>query len=283
MDSFTAALARLDPASRALLDLSLRRGMTPDEIGDLLGTDAESVVAAREAALEQLATELEMEDPSQLDEVRARLAELPAEAWSGTAAATERPRLEVVKDRPAGRAAEPPRESRRRSRVPLLLALLAIAAVALVIVLASSGSDNKTASKPRASAPAPAPSQPSKPAKPAKKKPAPKPAAAKPVSLGALGTASGATGTAALTAGGTRLTLNASGLAPGDYQVWLYNSVIDAVSLTKVQGTKLSLDLKLPANASHYRYVDVSLEPADGNPNHSGESVLRVPLSKLSR
>ena len=45
MDSFTAALARLDPASRALLDLSLRRGMTPDEIGDLLGTDAESVVA----------------------------------------------------------------------------------------------------------------------------------------------------------------------------------------------------------------------------------------------
>jgi hypothetical protein len=58
--------------------------------------------------------------------------------------------------------------------------------------------------------------------------------------------------------------------------------VIDAVSLTKVQGTKLGLDLKLPGNATHYRYVDVSLEPADGNPNHSGESVLRVPLSKLS-
>src|SRR3954464_11452406 len=37
------------------------------------GTDPESVVAAREAALEQLATELEMEDSSQLDEVRARL------------------------------------------------------------------------------------------------------------------------------------------------------------------------------------------------------------------
>ncbi|HZY23640.1 MAG TPA: anti-sigma factor [Beijerinckiaceae bacterium] len=283
MDSFTSALARLDPASRALLDLSLRRGMTPDEIGDLLGTDAESVVAAREAALEQLATELEMEDPSQLDEVRARLAELPAEAWSGTAAAAERPRLEVVKDRPPKRAAEPPAEPRRRSRLPLLLALLAIAAVALVIVLASSGGDNKTASKPKASAPAPAPApaQPSKPAKPAKKKPTP--AAAKPARLSALGTASGATGTAALTAGGQRLTLNASGLAPGAYQVWLYNSVIDAVSLTKVQGTKLSLDLKLPANASHYRYVDVSLEPADGNPNHSGESVLRVPLSKLSR
>jgi hypothetical protein len=287
MDSFTAALARLDPASRALLDLSLRRGMTPDEIGDLLGTDAESVVAAREAALEQLATELDMEDPSQLDEVRARLAELPAEAWTGTAAAAARPRLEVVQDRTPKRAAEPPAEPRRRSRLPLLLALLAIAAVALVIVLASSGGDSKTASRPKASAPAPgpAPAKPSKPAKSAKEKPksAAKSAPPKPARLSGLGTVSGATGTAALTEGGTRLTLNAEGLAPGAYQVWLYNSVIDAVSLTKVQGTKLSLDLKLPANASHYRYVDVSLEPADGNRNHSGESVLRVPLSKLSR
>src|SRR3954453_18854906 len=84
MDSFTAALGRLDPASRALLDLSLRRGMTPEEIGELLGTDAESVVAVREGALRQVARELDMEDSSRLDEVRARLAELPAEAWTGT-------------------------------------------------------------------------------------------------------------------------------------------------------------------------------------------------------
>src|SRR3954451_3634218 len=86
MDSFTAALARLDPASRALLDLSLRRGMRPEEIGDLLGTDPESVVIARETALEQLAAELEMGDVSELDHVRTRLAELPADAWTGKAA-----------------------------------------------------------------------------------------------------------------------------------------------------------------------------------------------------
>src|SRR4051812_35056405 len=108
MDSFTAALARLDPASRALLDLSLRRGMTPDEIGDLLGTDAESVVAAREAALEQLPRNLGRGAPWQLEGGGARPGGLPAEAWSGTAAAAERPRLEVVKDRPPKRAAEPP-------------------------------------------------------------------------------------------------------------------------------------------------------------------------------
>jgi hypothetical protein len=275
MDSFSAALGRLDPASRALLDLSLRRGMKPEEIGELLGTDPESVVAAREAALEQLATELDMEDPSQLDEVRARLAELPADAWTGDGAA--RPKLSVVREE---KSTKPPVE-RKRSRLPLLLALLAVAVVALVIVLASSGGDTKTAAKPKANAPTPTPKPAASKPKPAKKPS--QPAAPKETKLVALGTASGATGTATLTQGGQRLTLKADGLAPGAYQVWLYNSVIDATSLTKVEGTKLSLDLKLPSDASRYRYVDVSLEPADGNPNHSGESVLRVPLSKLSR
>jgi hypothetical protein len=42
------------------------------------------------------------------------------------------------------------------------------------------------------------------------------------------------------------------------------------------------MDLRLPAQASRYRSIDVSFEPSDGNPNHSGQSVLRVPLSKLS-
>jgi hypothetical protein len=101
-----------------------------------------------------------------------------------------------------------------------------------------------------------------------------------------VGGATGATGTAALTEGGKRLQVDVSGLPNphgGAYQVWLYDSVIDAVSLVQVRGTKLTLDLKLPRTASHYRYLDISLEPADGNPNHSGQSVLRVPLAKLSR
>jgi anti-sigma-K factor RskA len=147
--------------------------------------------------------------------------------------------------------------------------------VALVVVLASSGGSEKSKSTAQTSAP-------SSPANPATKQKPARPAVTK-TQLVALGTASGATGTAALTQGGKRMTINVSGLRGGAYQVWLYNSVIDAVSLTKVQGTKLALDLKLPRNASHYRYVDISLEPADGNPNHSGDSVLRVPISKLSR
>src|SRR3954471_13652400 len=101
-DSFTPALARLDPANRALLDLSLRRGMRPEEIGDLLGTDPESVIVARDSALEQLGAELGLDEAPDLGELRARLAALPGEAW--TPAVTDepedgdRPQLEVVPD-----------------------------------------------------------------------------------------------------------------------------------------------------------------------------------------
>ena len=39
--------------------------------------------------------------------------------------------------------------------------------------------------------------------------------------------------------------------------------------------------MKLPPDASDYRFLDVSSEPADANPNHSGASVLRAPLAEL--
>jgi hypothetical protein len=263
-DSFTDALGRLDPASRALLDLSLRRGMRPEQIGEMLGSDPASVVVAREQALGQLAAELGLEDPAEIDGVRARLAELPGEAWTpGTKVAEPDPQPEPE-----------PEPERRRSRVPLLLALLAIAAIALVVILASSGDSSSD----EAANTTPAPKPPPKP-KPAKPKPPPE----KAVALTPLGRSSGVKGTAALTNGAKRLHLAITGLRDGSYEVWLYDSVIDARSLGSAHGTKLDLDLKLPRHASHYRFIDVSREPHDGNPNHSGESVLRVPLAKLAR
>src|SRR4051794_39543190 len=84
-DSFTNALGRLDPASRALLDLSLRRGMRPEEIADLLGADAETVVASRDHALERVAADVGLAGDTQLDELREGLAELPSAAWAGAA------------------------------------------------------------------------------------------------------------------------------------------------------------------------------------------------------
>src|SRR3954464_9671318 len=82
-DSFTSALGQLDPASRALLDLSLRRGMRTEEIADVLGAEPWNVALSRDEALRQVATAVGMTRDEQLDEVRARLAELPAEEWLG--------------------------------------------------------------------------------------------------------------------------------------------------------------------------------------------------------
>ena len=45
-------------------------------------------------------------------------------------------------------------------------------------------------------------------------------------------------------------------------------------------GSGAALHGPLPKGFQRYRFIDVSREPADGNPNHSGDSVLRVP--KLS-
>jgi hypothetical protein len=303
MDSFTHALGVLDPANRALLDLSLRRGMRPEEISDLLGTDPESVIVAREQALEQLAAELGMADVSEIDDVRVRLAELPAEAWTPpppddpepAGKANDRPALSLAdaeEEKPA-RAAEPaepaaPRPG--RSRRPLMLAVLAAAAVVLVVVLASSGgSDQKNTAATPAPTPKPVSSKPATPKPPAPAKPTrpAKPAAATGprVALAAVFGGGGASGTAALAGGGKRLVLDVSGLPArkGAYQVWLYNSVIDAKSLATEAGTNVKVDLKLPPNAGRYRYLDISFEPKDGNPNHSGASVLRVALAKLAR
>ncbi|MEA2478709.1 MAG: hypothetical protein QOJ07_631, partial [Thermoleophilaceae bacterium] len=56
VDSFTNALEDLDPISRALVELSLRRGMDDAEIAQILGSDEESVTRQREDVLRQVAT-----------------------------------------------------------------------------------------------------------------------------------------------------------------------------------------------------------------------------------
>lgn len=285
-DSFSSALGRLDPASRALLDLSLRRGMRPEEIGDLLGTDPESVIVAREQALEQLAARLGVEDLSQIDDLRARLAELPAGSWTPPPPEPDAPAdpVEGTPQSPTPAIAEWQERGRdthsrrtERRRLPLLLTLAAITAIALIVVLATNGQSDTQAPTPQPAATKPAPRK--KLAKPAPTK--------KPIALtNPTGAAGGATSTAALTRGGKRLVLDVKGLPDphgGSYQVWLYSNVIDSRSIGSAHAGSFKLDVPLPANASHFRDVDVSREPHDGNPNHSGASVLRVALAKLAR
>jgi hypothetical protein len=68
------------------------------------------------------------------------------------------------------------------------------------------------------------------------------------------------------------------------YEVWLYNSDRDAVSLgaqvTDENGNYQGAG-RLPAPLERYKFIDVSLEKLDRNTGHSGNSVLRGEIANL--
>jgi anti-sigma-K factor RskA/sigma-70-like protein len=70
------------------------------------------------------------------------------------------------------------------------------------------------------------------------------------------------------------------------YEVWLWNSDSDAKSLgaqvTDRQGNYQGAG-PLPSDFSRFKYIDISREPIDQNPRHSGQSVLRGSLAPLKR
>jgi hypothetical protein len=53
--------------------------------------------------------------------------------------------------------------------------------------------------------------------------------------------------------------------------------------IARFEGPRASVAARLPKGFQRHRFIDVSREPADGNANHSGASVLRVPLAALLR
>ncbi len=83
----------------------------------------------------------------------------------------------------------------------------------------------------------------------------------------------------AVLAGGDDATIDVSGLEPSGrgrfYELWLLNSADDLVSIASFEvpasGTA-RVTVPLPGG---YRFVDLSAEPDDGDPAHSGDSVLR--------
>jgi DNA-directed RNA polymerase specialized sigma24 family protein len=77
------ALAELKPVDRALLDLSLRRALTDEEIAEVLHVPAEEVAERREELLAELERKLGLETREAKDELRATLPDLPPELWDG--------------------------------------------------------------------------------------------------------------------------------------------------------------------------------------------------------
>ena len=284
-DRLPAALADLDPGNRALLDLSLRRGVSDAEIGELLRKEPADVARGRDAVLELLADALEVDGHDRRDRVRQAVAALPDDAWNARGAGPAVPSPPGPKphrplpERDPDRAAvarelddelyfQPEPQRSRRSGVLAVLGLLAVLGALLALIL-SGGDDDGDSNE---SGSQPAPKQGGGPS------PAPEGDSAR---LAALVGGPGK-GTVSITDDGA--TISIRGLAnpsPGTYQVWLYDSIVRAKSLGTIQGGKGTIDVQLPPDAGKYKYLDVSHEPDDANPNHSGDSVMRAPLEDL--
>jgi anti-sigma-K factor RskA len=68
----------------------------------------------------------------------------------------------------------------------------------------------------------------------------------------------------------------------GYYELWLMSSGTDLVSLGSFAVSasgRAAIDVPVPLDPARFKYVDISAEPADGNPAHSSKSVLRGPVS----
>jgi hypothetical protein len=261
------SLSKAHPEDRALLDLSLRRKVKDDVVAAVMRLQPEEVAPRRAAALDRLAAELGIYDDAERARLSDQLAELPADQWPDEPGAPE----PVATAPPAGPADTPKETAKSRRRPGAAIAVVVVGALlggfVGLLLFGGDADDDKDGSAPAtAQAPAPEP-------------------AAKSVELTALGADFPGHGTARIEGSGTesRLVMSLRDLPPREeaYQVWLYNSLTDALPIDRVVGSTLDIDEVLPVDPAGYKYIDVSREPIDDNPNHSGASVMRVPISEL--
>jgi hypothetical protein len=81
IDRLADCVRRLDPGTRALLDLSVRRRLRDDAMAPLLRTDPFHLAWRRARALERVASEVGGDDAMPIAQVRAALETLPREVW----------------------------------------------------------------------------------------------------------------------------------------------------------------------------------------------------------
>jgi hypothetical protein len=283
------ALQELDAEDRALLELSVVRQVSDADIAELLGVDAGRVEERREDALHRLADLIGETGDGGIEWITDTMRGLPATRWHREEDPDHAGPIGLPDDLGAPAAAEDHEatETQRTTEMPavagdtrawntvrpaFLGALVIVALVALVVTLA--GNDDSQDSSP--------PSTPPAATTPAAAPPAAKAPAATPLAPVAGSTASGSLDIMRKGKGAT-LDLRVKGLPPppkGGYVVWLYNSITDARDLGGSLRGSFTLQAPLPGDYRAYRFVDISREPADGNRNHSGQSVLRAPLPR---
>ena len=227
-------MQRLDPASRALLELSFVHRLGDEELASMLATDPAGVRERRERVMREL----------------------------GASAEDERAALAAALDN---------RVAPGMRVLQLLLGdLLILLAVASTLWLGRDEDEAEPSLSPEGEHPQPRP----------------------PVAAGAVKLEPIAEGRGSASARivedrrGPRLRLTVRHLprpSSGGYVGWLYDSVSEARALTGSRRGSFTVTVPLPPAASRYRFLVLSREPADRNRNHSGESLLRLALTKIRR
>lgn len=76
-----------------------------------------------------------------------------------------------------------------------------------------------------------------------------------------------------------RVSLDASATGEGVREVWLLTETVDGlISLGLLEGTEGEFVVPDSVDLDRFSIVDVSQEPLDGDPTHSGDSIVRGPL-----
>ena len=276
----SASLERLDPVDRAVLELSKRRGMTDGEIADMMRSTPAAVTRRRRQAVDRIAVWMgaaDADDRRAVDLGLDRLLSADGAASSTpSGAATRQPGAGPAPRASTGATAEEPPSARGAWVVALVVIALAVLGAVLGIWLSTAGQEGaKGPGAPVATSPG---------AAPAPAGPAPGPTrTARLAPLSAAGERASAVVRVRPRAAGRRLELQVRRLPGGGgrYGLWLFNTQADAVALASFRRVPANPSVPLPDQAARYRYIDISAEPSDGNDNHSGRSLLRVPTAQL--
>jgi hypothetical protein len=304
------ALGRLAPEERAVLELSIRRGLHDAVLAELLRLEAEVVGRRRRSALRRLAAALDVPGGVPLETALRELwgeedaepaptppaAEKPDRARPAPSGVAERrgaagPESGVAERRGAAapervrRAPPRPAERRRDAEAPparrpaptavVRRPLRRTGAVAALVASAAAGAAIAAlVIREDGSTPVLGPGS-------------LEPGAGPIVRLSQVGAPSGRAGTAQVVQSArrprVRLWLRGLPRRPRGYGIWLYDSPAKARRLVQFRGPGVRLEVALPVGFRHYRAIDVSAERATSGPRHAGPSVLRVRMRPLLR
>jgi hypothetical protein len=301
--SLAPHVAELDSDERAILDLSLRYGFSDERLAPMLQIDLDEVADRREAALSELGERAGVDADADRPALEQALREVPHDSWLGRELRDPTPESASTPGNGAPPAAAPddPIASATPSRRMPWRAIAAVggvaALVAAIVLLAGGGDGDQVASHGPAASRA-AGSATLSASDPGTANPSGDGAShngaqghgsahagggsATPVSLKPILGADPSHASIRLVAAGPppriALTLRPQAPQPGVYEVWLYDTVIRAEPVARISHGGGTARFTLPADASDYRYIDISEEKPGGFPGHSGRSVERVGL-----